>query len=86
MPGPIYPVLIISCCRERRPTSESRRYKHQKTAILIENSNRDQFKALFCKTHSVEVVPPKLVLLHFLWDQLIPAKNKMENPKSPKKY
>ena len=41
-------------------------------------SNRSQFKALFCKTHSVKVVPPKLVLLHFLWDQLIPAKNKME--------
>ena len=52
MPGPIYPVLIISCCRERRPTSESRRYKHQKTAILTENSNRDQYH----KNRSLEII------------------------------
>ena len=53
MPGPIYPVLIISCCRERRPTSESRRYKHQQRAILTENSNRGQYQK---KNRSLEII------------------------------
>ena len=40
--------------RERRPTSESRRYKHQKTAILTENRNRDWYQK---KNKSLETRP-----------------------------